>query len=133
MHIMSEPIIEELVEQLRPAERTPQYQQSESAVIVMRHLRKLAKSRSYVRKTEVWRTQWKNYEVDYVDPVTGEVTEGWKQKKRKRKVNRRHWYLRNQTHGFLAVNDGELAARDIARLLGAEFDPDRKTDYRLVA
>lgn len=98
----------------------------------MRHLRRLAKSQGYVRKTEVFRTEWKNYEVEYVDTLTGEVTIGWKKKTRKRKVNRRFAYLKNQSHGFLAVNDGELAARDIARLLGGD-PPPRKLDVRLVA
>lgn len=109
------------------------YEQTETAVLVMRHLRRLAKSRAYVRKTEVWRTEWKNYEVETVDLDTGEVTIGWKQKKRKRKVNRKFHYLKNQTHGYLAVNDGEQAARDIARLLGGSPPLDRKRDYALVS
>ena len=112
-----------------PARR---YEQTETAVAVMRHLRRLARSKSYVRKTEVWRTEWRNHEVDYVDPVTGEVTEGWRQVRRRRKVNRRFAYLRNQTHGFLAVNDGEQAAHDIARLLGGS-PPLRKRDVGLVS
>lgn len=107
------------------------YEQTETAIAVMRHLRRLAKSRSYVRKTEVWRTEWKNYEVEYCDPMTGEVTIGWRQVKRKRKVNRRFSYLRNQTHGFLAVNDGEEALRDIVRLLGGT-PPLRQRDVGLV-
>lgn len=94
------------------------YEQTETAVVVMRHLRKLARSQSYVRKTEVVRLS-----IDY---QTGEV------KMRKRKVNRRHQYLANQTHGYLAVNDGVEAARDISRLLGAT-PPDRQREFDLVA
>lgn len=121
MHIMS----------TQPDGLPRKYQQTETAVIVMRHLRKLARSQSYVRKTEVVRTEWKNYEVEYVDPMTGEVTIGWTRKVRKRKVNRRVQYLKNQTHGFLAVNDGEQAARDIARLLGGDPPSNRQRDYAL--
>ena len=108
------------------------YEQTEAAIVVMRYLRRLAKSRAYVRKTEVWRTEWKNYEVDYVDPLTGEITTGWREKTRKRKVNRKHYYLRNQTHGYLAVNDGAATARDVARLLGGD-PPIRRSDVLLVA
>lgn len=134
--LAEEPLCQEasLDDELRDLVDPPRkYQQTETAVVVMRHLRRLAKSQGYVRKTEVWRTEWKNYEVDYVDPVTGEVTEGWRQKKRKRKVNRKFSYLKNQTHGYLAVNDGERAARDIARLLGGERNYDFKDDFLLVS
>ena len=132
MHIMStddDPVDEQSYDTL-PARK---YEQTETAIIVMRHLRRLARSQAYIRKTEVWRTEWKNYEVELVDVVTGEVTIGWQQKKRKRKVNRKFHYLKNQTHGFLAVNDGEQAARDIARLLGADVPHDRKRDFTLVS
>lgn len=95
------------------------YEQTETAVVVMRHLRKLARSQSYVRVTEV--TRWS------VNERTGEIT------MRKRKVNRRHQYLKNQTHGYLAVNDGAATARDIARLLGGDPPPYRKSDVSLVS
>lgn len=125
---------DEFDEELRDLSGPPRkYQQTETAVVVMRHLRRLAKSQSYVRKTEVWRTEWKNHEEELVDLVTGEVTIGWAQKKRKRKVNRRFSYLKNQTHGYLAVNDGERAARDIARLLGADLPYEFKEDFLLVS
>lgn len=94
------------------------YEQTETAILVMRHLRKLARSQSFTRKTEVWRMK--------VDESTGEV------KLRKRKVNRKVSYLKNQTHGYLAVNDGVRAARDIARLLGGPL-PLRQCDVELVA
>ncbi len=83
----------------------------------MRHLRRLAKSQGYRRKTEVVRMS--------VNEATGEV------KLRKRKVNRRHQYLKNQTHGYLAVNDGAKAALDIGRLLSPPLP--RQADFRLVS
>ncbi len=84
---------------------------------VMRHLRKLARSRAYVAPVEVVRLR--------VDPATGEV------RYRRRKVNRKRVQLRGRSSGFLVVNDGEATARDIARLLGAP--PPLRGDYRLVA
>ena len=78
-----------------------------------------ASSQSYVRVTEVER--WK------VNQRTGEIT------KRTRKVNRKHQYLKNQTHGYLAVNDGASTARDIARLLGGDPPPYRRSDVVLVS
>lgn len=89
---------------------------ADDAVKVMRHLRKLARSRSYVKPVSVER--WS------VNAETGEV------KVRRRNVNRRHEYLRGQRAGFLVVNDGPAAARDIARLLGA---PTRRQDFDLIA
>lgn len=89
MHIMSSDVF---------ADRPPQ-----DAVVVMRHLRKLARSRSYVRKTAVERFS--------VDIRTGEVTS------KTRMVNRRVQYLKGRQVGFLAVNDGPSTARDISRLL----------------
>ncbi|GAA2084200.1 hypothetical protein GCM10009840_21140 [Pseudolysinimonas kribbensis] len=73
-------------------------------VVAMRHLRKLARSRSYVRVVT----------VDRVNERTGEV--------RERRVRRRHAYLagRSTGTGFLSVNDGPSTARDIARLLAAD-------------
>lgn len=91
-------------------------EQPRDVVVVMRHLRKLARSRSFVKKVPVDRWQ--------VDAETGVV------KVRQRKVNRRSHYLRGQRAGFLVVNDGPAAARDIARLLGAAT---RAQDYELVA
>lgn len=95
------------------------YEQSQSAVIVMRHLRKLARSRSYVRVTEVER--WK------VNQKTGEIV------RRTRKVKRKHQFLKNQTHGYLTVNDGAATAHDIARLLGGDPPPYRRREVQLVA
>lgn len=89
---------------------------SSDVVVVMRHLRKLARSRSYVKPVVVDR--WK------VDAQTGELT------LRRRKVNRRQVYLKGRRSGFLVVNDGPSTALDIARLLGA---PTRKSDYDLVS
>lgn len=91
-------------------------EQPRDVVIVMRHLRKLARSRSFVKKATVER-----WSIDY---ETGVV------KVRQRKVNRRFSYLRGQRAGFLVVNDGPAAARDIARLLGGAT---RAQDYELVA
>jgi hypothetical protein len=101
-----------------PGESPRKYEQTETAVAVMRHLRRLAKSQGYVRKTEVFRVS--------VDQRTGVI------QTRRRKVNRRHQYLRNQTHGYLAVNDGVQAAVDIARLLGAS-PPLGRADVELVS
>lgn len=86
------------------------------AVRVMRHLRKLARSRSFVKKVSVER--WS------VDVETGEVVV------RRRNVNRRQHYLRGQRAGFLVVNDGPATARDIARLLGGAIAP---AEYELAA
>jgi nitrate reductase beta subunit len=97
-----------------PAE--PSADEGRDVVTVRRHLRKLARSRSYVKKVTVDR--WS------VDELTGEVT------LRRRKVNRRQQYLKGQRAGFLVVNDGPAAARDIARLLGAAVTRDQ---YELVA
>lgn len=94
----------------------PEWDIPRDVAIVMRHLRKLARSRSYVKKVTVER-----WSVDY---ETGVV------KVRQRKVNRRSHYLRGQRAGFLVVNDGPAAARDIARLLGGAT---RAQDYELVA
>lgn len=85
-------------------------------VVVMRHLRRLARSRSFVKQVTVER--WS------VDGQTGVV------KVRKRKVRRRTKYLQGQRAGFLVVNDGPSTARDIARLLGAEID---RSGFELVA
>jgi hypothetical protein len=85
-------------------------------VVVMRHLRKIARSRSFVKQVTVER--WS------VDQATGVV------KVRRRKVRRRSQYLRGQRAGFLVVNDGPAAARDIARLLGAETT---RSGFELVA
>ena len=102
-------------------EITPHYvkyptERSSDVVRVMRHLRKVARSRSYVKKVTVER--WS------VDERTGEVTV------RRRKVNRRQHYLRGQRAGFLVVNDGPAAARDIARVLGASTE---REGFQLVA
>lgn len=86
-------------------------------VKVMRHLRKLARRQSFVAPVTVVRMS--------VNEATGEV------KLRRRKVRRRKVYLANQSSGFLIVNDGEAAARDIARLLG--FPPPSKSDLELAA
>jgi hypothetical protein len=85
-------------------------------VRVMRHLRKLARSRSFVQRVAVER--WS------VNETTGEV------KITRRHVSRRRAYLEGQSAGFLVVNDGPAAARDIARLLGART---RQKDYDLVS
>jgi hypothetical protein len=77
----------------------------------------MAKARAYVRPVDVPRLR--------INPVTGEV------KIRRRRVNRRSQYLRNQSSGFLVVNDGEAVARDIARLLGTP--PPRRSEYVLTA
>lgn len=94
----------------------------QDAVLVMRHLRKLARARSFVRKVEV--TRWS------VDLSTGVLTE------RRRRVNRRVEYLAGRSRGFLSVNDGPSTARDIARLLHEVEGPgrDHRPDaYDLVA
>jgi hypothetical protein len=85
-------------------------------VLVMRHLRKLARSRSYVKSVSVER--WS------VNEQTGEV------KVRRRTVRRKQHYLKGQRSGFLVVNDGPAAARDIARILGA---PICRSEFGLVA
>ena len=90
---------------------------SNDQVTVMRHLRKLAKSRSFIRSVTVPRLR--------VDLDTGVV------KVKMRKVRRRKQYLVGAASGFLVVNDGEAVARDIARLLGAP--PLTKSDFKLVA
>lgn len=95
---------------------TPVYPDDRDVVVVRRHLRKLARARSYVKPTSVER--WS------VDVETGVV------KVRRRKVNRRFQYFNGQRAGFLVVNDGPSTARDIARLLGT---PTRRSDYELVS
>lgn len=88
----------------------------------MRHLRKLARSRSFVRKVEV--TRWK------IDHDTGEVREYV------RHVNRRVQYLKGRQVGFLSVNNGPATVTDIARILhdieGPGNDP-RRASYGLTA
>jgi hypothetical protein len=86
-------------------------------VLTMRHLRRLAKSRSFVREVTVQR----------VRQATGEVYE--------RKVRRKVSYLRGRSVGFLAVNDGPSTARDIARILHNVEGPGRdpRASYDLVA
>ena len=86
-------------------------------VLTMRHLRKLAKSRSFVRVVTVQR----------VRQATGEVYE--------RRVRRKVSYLRGRSVGFLAVNDGPSTARDIARILHNVEGPGRhpRAAYELVA
>lgn len=86
-------------------------------VLVMRHLRKLARARAYYRPVVVPRLR--------VNAATGEV------KVQRRKVNRRSQYLTRGVSGFLVVNDGEAVARDIARLLG--LPEIRRCDVVLVA
>ena len=92
------------------------------AVLAMRHLRKLARSRAFVRQVEVER--WS------VDERTGEV------RMRRRKVRRKVAYLAGRSRGFLSVNDGPSTAIDIARILldveGPGADPRRRA-YELVA
>lgn len=84
----------------------------------MRHLRKLAKSRSWVSPVTVPRMR--------VNLDTGVV------KVTRRKVRRRRILLAGQVSGFLVVNDGQAAARDIARLLGYPPEP-RQSDFTLVS
>lgn len=87
-------------------------------VRVMRHLRKLARAQSWVQPVTVPRMR--------VNVDTGEV------RVTRRKVRRRRVLLAGQASGFLVVNDGAAAARDLARLLGhpPEF---RRGDVELVA
>ena len=75
----------------------------QDVVLIMRHLRRLARSRAFVRQVTVPRMS-----VDY---DSGEV------KVRRRKVRRRYAYRIGNGGGFLTVNDGPAAARDIGRLL----------------
>lgn len=86
-------------------------------VLTMRHLRKLARSRSFVRETTVQR----------VCQATGEVYE--------RTVRRKVSYLSGRSSGFLAVNDGPSTARDIARILHNVEGPGRnpRASYQLTA
>jgi hypothetical protein len=88
----------------------------------MRHLRRLARSRSFVRSVAVERWQ--------VDASTGVV------KIRTRHVRRRIAYLAGRSTGFLSVNDGPSTAEDIARILhgveGPGSDP-RRSVYALIA
>lgn len=94
------------------------------AVVAMRHLRKLARSRSFVRKTEVLRHERRRAPftgelatAEMVDPFTGELFELPQLRTRRRRVNRRVEYLKGRGVGFLTVNDGPQTARDIARIL----------------
>jgi hypothetical protein len=86
-------------------------------VLAMRHLRKLARSRSFVRATTVQR----------VRRSTGEVYE--------RTVRRKVSYLAGRQTGFLSVNDGPSTARDIARILNGIEGPGQgpRSVYQLVA
>jgi hypothetical protein len=86
-------------------------------VLTMRHLRKLAHSRSFARE----------YTVQRVRQATGEVYE--------RNVRRRVSYLAGRSSGFLAVNDGPSTARDIARILQNVEGPGRnpRASYQLAS
>jgi hypothetical protein len=103
------------VHEVAPFEEIPR-----DVVLVMRHLRKLARTRSFVRVCE----------VDRVDQRTGEV--------RSRRVKRRFAYLqwRSSGVGFLSVNDGPSTAEDLARILAVdrgEPDPLQRSSWLLVA
>ncbi|HWH26013.1 MAG TPA: hypothetical protein VNT53_05145 [Pseudolysinimonas sp.] len=85
----------------------------------MRHLRKLAKTRSFVREVQVER--WS------VDERTGVV------KIRKRTVKRKIAYLKGRQRGFLSVNDGPSTAIDIARIIARDAGRDLRDGYELVS
>lgn len=87
-------------------------------VVLMRHLRKLARAQSWIERREVPRMR--------VNVDTGEV------RVRRRKVRRRRVLLAGQASGFLVVNDGAATAADCARLLGAP-PPMARSDVELVA
>lgn len=92
--------------------------ETEERVKVMRHLRKLARSRAWIAPVTVPRMR--------VDVDTGEV------QVKLRKVRRRRALLEGRSSGFLVVNDGAAVGTDIARLLGYPPEP-RRRDFGLVS
>lgn len=92
---------------------------------IARHFRKLSDRNSYSRVvTSKWVKTWA--EVEYVDPVTGELRTEWavesqQPARRKRKVHRRVKRWRT-LRGFEVVNDGLDGVPDVARLIAHHLE-----------